>query len=125
MDQIEENSLTSSMLDDVYYILKKCVRRSLASSSIDGICAMVNHAATLLDTIFYEILDERLKQGPSGMLDLTQAYNMLQTTFQHGIYHVSTESSEKSKAIFLVCCNFLDKICDAKVFINLFMVYFY
>jgi hypothetical protein len=35
---------TSSMVDDVFFIIQKSVRRSISSGSVDGICAMLNHA---------------------------------------------------------------------------------
>ncbi len=49
IDQRDADARTSSMLDDVFFILRKCVRRSLSSSSVDCICAMLNNGAAMLD----------------------------------------------------------------------------
>ena len=95
---------TSLMLDDVFFIVKKCVRRAKSSQSIDGICAVANNACTILETDFCGLLQTQLRMGfPSGYLDLTM--NVIQTSFQQG-YKIAaaqaTGDSEKQKAVFLV-----------------------
>ncbi|CAH3192246.1 unnamed protein product [Porites evermanni] len=40
----DDEAVTSSMVDDVFFIVQKAVRRALSSSSVDGTCAMLNHA---------------------------------------------------------------------------------
>lgn len=52
MDTYERGQLTSSMVDDCFYIVKKCISRALSSSSIDGLCAMINHANSVLESDF-------------------------------------------------------------------------
>lgn len=52
MDTCEKGQLTSSMVDDVFYIVKKCIGRALSSSSIDCLCAMINLATTELESDF-------------------------------------------------------------------------
>lgn len=52
MDVCEKGQLTSSMVDDVFYIVKKCIGRALSSSSIDCLCAMINHSITQLESDF-------------------------------------------------------------------------
>lgn len=52
MDICEKGQLTSSMVDDVFYIVKKCIGRALSSSSIDCLCAMINHSITELESEF-------------------------------------------------------------------------
>lgn len=52
MDTYEKGQLTSSMVDDVFYIVKKCIGRALSSSSIDCLCAMINHSITELESEF-------------------------------------------------------------------------
>ena len=95
------------MLDDVFFIVKKCVRRAKSSQSIDGICAVANNACTILETDFCGLLQTQLRMGfPSGYLDLTM--NVIQTSFQQG-YKIAaaqaTGDSEKQKAVFLVSYN--------------------
>jgi COG4 transport protein len=63
---------TSLMLDDVFFIVKKCVRRAMSSQTIDGICAVANNACTILETDFCGLIQTQLRMGfPSGYLDLT------------------------------------------------------
>ncbi|XP_011923339.1 PREDICTED: LOW QUALITY PROTEIN: conserved oligomeric Golgi complex subunit 4 [Cercocebus atys] len=52
LDTYEKGQLTSSMVDDVFYIVKKCIGRALSSSSIDCLCAMINLATTELESDF-------------------------------------------------------------------------
>ena len=52
MDIVEEGLPTSSMVDDAFFIVKKCVRRALSSSSVDGVCAMLNHACGIMEQDF-------------------------------------------------------------------------
>lgn len=108
MDQSERNAMTSSMVDDAFFIIKKCVRRALSSSSVDGVCAMLNHANSVLEQDFREILYSKLRQGfPSGF-DITQAYNLVQSTFQHGKLQSSDAETQKLKAAFLVSILFFN-----------------
>ncbi|KAH7981410.1 hypothetical protein HPB49_023911 [Dermacentor silvarum] len=106
VDTIEENSQCSSMLDDVFFILKKCLKRAFSSGSVDGVCAMLNHSCALLETDFANELSERLKMGfpPSGILDLSQAYSMIQSSFQQGRIQPA-ETVEKARALFVTTLN--------------------
>ena len=63
LDVLDKGALTSSMLDDAFYIIKKCVRRALSSSSVDGVCAMLSHVNSVLEQDFRELLYRQLCQG--------------------------------------------------------------
>ena len=79
-------------------------RRALSSSSVDGVCAMLNHACTVLEQEFREILYARLRLGfPSGF-DFTQAYNLVQSSIQQGKLQRSDQETQKAKNAFLVSC---------------------
>ncbi|GAB1597611.1 conserved oligomeric Golgi complex subunit 4-like [Argonauta hians] len=109
MDSAEENSLYSSMVDDSFFIVKKSVRRAISSSSVDGVCAMLNHACTILEQDFRETLYSKLRPGfPSGF-DFSQAYNLMQSSFQQG--KISSDT-EKAKTIFLITLNNAEASCD-------------
>ena len=102
MDQADESSITSSMVDDAFFIIKKCVRRALSSSSVDGVCAMLNHANSVLEQDFREILYSKLRLGfPSGF-DITQAYNLVQSSLQQGKLQYGDAETQKAKSAFLV-----------------------
>lgn len=46
---------------------------------------MINNACGILDNHYCATLRDHLRQGyPTGYLDLTQAYNVLQTSIQQG-----------------------------------------
>ncbi|XP_069673758.1 conserved oligomeric Golgi complex subunit 4-like isoform X3 [Periplaneta americana] len=81
MDALEEGSQTSSMVDDVYFIVRICICRASTSSSLDRVCAVINNAFALLETDFREVLRQQLRQGYlSGYL----AYSVLHTSIQQG-----------------------------------------
>lgn len=107
MDCLDQEQQTSSMVDDVFFIVKKCVRRAISSWSIDGVCAVVNMACGNLEGEFTSRLRNRLRQGyPAGYLDLAQAYNALQTSFQHG--RLQTSDTEQGRLMFLAYLNNTD-----------------
>ena len=95
----------SILLDDIFYIVKKCVSRAISSHNIDGVCAVANNASTILEADFcHGLLQSQLKMGyPSGYLDLTM--NVIQTSFQEGYKMAAAQAtgdSERQKTVFLV-----------------------
>lgn len=113
LDDLDQNNLTS-MLDDTFFILKKCSKRALLTRSIDVICAIVNHCVSILDTVFYDTLNDRLRYGypisPGivNALDLSQAYNVLHS----GRYLANSTDLEKSRLLFLTSLNNFSVACD-------------
>ncbi|XP_026694140.2 conserved oligomeric Golgi complex subunit 4 [Ciona intestinalis] len=108
LDSFEPGNLTSSMIDDVFYILKQCIKRSMMSSSIDCVCAMLNHATSVLDSEFRDVLVNQVKIGfPSGgMLDnISSAYTVMQSSFQHGKLQSVDEQSTATRQKFLCTLN--------------------
>nr|CAG4636851.1 EOG090X02VY [Ceriodaphnia reticulata]SVE72827.1 EOG090X02VY [Ceriodaphnia reticulata] len=106
MDTAVEGSLTSSVVDDVFFLVKKSIRRSLTSCSVDSICAVINNACTLLEEDYALVFQQQCKQGfPSGYLDLTQAYNVIQSSLQQGSIRLQSSDTEKTKANFLTTLN--------------------
>lgn len=108
---LSEVTIASSMFDDVFFIMKNCIRRAISSKNMDVLCAIVNHCITTLDTSYANALQERIKYGmPMAMasaaasLDLSQAYNAIQA----GRYLQSSVDLEKSKRLFLTGVNNLD-----------------
>ena len=76
LDSSEQDQLTTSMLDDVFFIVKKCVGRGISSQNVDCICAVLNNAVTLLESDFIKTFQETIKAGlPNTYLD--QAYSVL------------------------------------------------
>jgi len=108
MDSCESGSLTTSMTDDVFFILKQCIKRSMTSSSIDCVCAMLNHAISALDLNFRDALISQIKAGfPSGgMLDnISSAYSVMQTSLQQGKLQSVDEQTNVTRQQFLCTLN--------------------
>ncbi|XP_068722014.1 conserved oligomeric Golgi complex subunit 4-like isoform X2 [Montipora capricornis] len=104
----DDEAVTSSMVDDVFFIVQKAVRRALSSSSVDGTCAMLNHACALLSSDYRDVLTSRLKAGfPSGSLDIA---GMFQGKIQVG--YSSTAENTAAKKAFLVTLNNLEVSSD-------------
>uniref|UniRef100_A0AAQ5XHU9 Conserved oligomeric Golgi complex subunit 4 n=1 Tax=Amphiprion ocellaris TaxID=80972 RepID=A0AAQ5XHU9_AMPOC len=112
MDTYEKGQLTSSMVDDCFYIVKKCISRALSSSSIDCLCAMINHANSVLESDFREVLYNKLRQGfPATTLQdiqrgVSSAVSLMQSSLQQGKFNtLGIESTENAKAAFLNDCS--------------------
>ncbi|CAB4056847.1 COG4 [Lepeophtheirus salmonis] len=100
-EELNSDQLTSLMLDDIFYILKKTVERALSSQNVDGFCAVLNNACTLIDTDLCTMLQTQLKLGyPSRFMDLSQTFNALQTSFQQG--KLQAGDSERQGFFFLL-----------------------
>lgn len=118
MDQIDidpsYSCLISSMLDDIFFIIKKCTKRAISTKSNEVFCAIINHCVTLLESTFCQVLEERLKNQQyytsfsAKNLDFSQAYNAIQS----GRYLQSTNDQEKSNAQYFSALNNLEKACD-------------
>lgn len=83
IEVVEESSLTSSMVDEVFFVVRKSIRRALSSTSVDGICAILNHAVSVLQEDFADVLHAKLKNNTyvAYTIDLSQAYySMIGTT---------------------------------------------
>ncbi len=51
MDSYEEGQLCSNMVDDIFFIIRKCIRRSIGTQSVDGVCAVINNGAACLEQV--------------------------------------------------------------------------
>ena len=68
---------------------------------------MLNHSVTILESTYKDALYSKLKIGyPSGF-DLTQAYNVIQSSIQQGRLQ-SSDHIEKQKLNFIVSKKFYD-----------------
>ncbi|KAF2904327.1 hypothetical protein ILUMI_01855 [Ignelater luminosus] len=122
MDTPDNSQHTSSMVDDTFFIIRKCIRRAISSGSLDGICAIINNACGVLENDFCAILRGRLRQGyPSGYLDLTQAYNVLQTSIQQG--RLQPGDTEQIRTAFIIALNnadasteYVETLCDSVLY---------
>jgi len=103
LDTMEADQQTTSMLDDVFFIVKKCINRAISSNSVDAICAVINNACTLLESEFCQVFQNQMKLGfPSTYLD--QAYTVIQSSLQQGKLGGSSDT-EKQKQLFMAYLN--------------------
>jgi hypothetical protein len=61
-------SLTSSVVDDAFFILKKCGSRALATRSIHCVCAILGQLNDLLANKLKGALLAKIASGPSKLL---------------------------------------------------------
>jgi hypothetical protein len=71
----EDSFVQSSMTDDVFFIVKKCIKRSLASESVDGVCAVINNACGILESDFADLLLGQLRQGTPSSWNLIFSFH--------------------------------------------------
>ncbi|XP_020819204.1 conserved oligomeric Golgi complex subunit 4 isoform X1 [Phascolarctos cinereus] len=121
LDTYEKGQLTSSMVDDVFYIVKKCIGRALSSSSIDCLCAMINLSTTELESDFREVLCNKLRMGfPATTFQdfqrgVTSAVNIMHSSLQQGKFDTKgIESTDEAKLSFLVTLNNVE-VCSENI----------
>ncbi|XP_057291059.1 conserved oligomeric Golgi complex subunit 4-like [Hydractinia symbiolongicarpus] len=104
MDSSDSDSLTSSMVDDVFFVLQKSLRRTLSTSNINIICAVLNNASSIAMTEYKDMLKAKLKATgfPSSTIDLSGMFQ--------GKLQLQTNISEllEAKKNFLIVLNNID-----------------
>ena len=105
LDTMEADQLTTSMLDDVFFIVKKCIGRATTTQNVDGICAVINNAVTLLESDFLQVFLDTVKAGlPSTYLDT--AYSVLQSTAVTAKFTTGpVDTVDKQRQLFLAYLN--------------------
>lgn len=113
LESFEDGQQTSSMIDDIFFIIRKSIRRSIGAQSVDGCCAVINNGAACLEQEFLNALKTPLKAGyPSGYIDLAaQAYSAFQTSIQQGKLQTAGDS-DLARTRFLVTLNNVDKATE-------------
>ncbi|GFP98871.1 conserved oligomeric golgi complex subunit 4 [Phtheirospermum japonicum] len=67
--QIDEHvldSLTTSMVDDVFYVLQSCCRRAISTSNISSVIAVLSSAVSLLGGEYSEALQQKMREPNLG-----------------------------------------------------------
>ncbi|KAM3179217.1 hypothetical protein ACTXT7_001071 [Hymenolepis weldensis] len=77
MDELDENTKTFRLVDDIFFVVKKCLSRAISSGSADAVCAMFNYTnAVLSDQLIEETQTVRTKSvASSGWIQ--QAYHLV------------------------------------------------
>lgn len=109
-ESVISDIVDDKLLDEVFFIVKQCVSRAAGCGNLDGLCAVSNHACSILDSEFASVISSQLKLGfPSGYLDMTM--NVIQTSIHHGYRKAAAQAtgdSERQKVIFLSALNCAD-----------------
>uniref|UniRef100_A0A2K5N471 Conserved oligomeric Golgi complex subunit 4 n=1 Tax=Cercocebus atys TaxID=9531 RepID=A0A2K5N471_CERAT len=110
LDTYEKGQLTSSMVDDVFYIVKKCIGRALSSSSIDCLCAMINLATTELESDFRDVLGNKLRMGFPALPPRTSS----QPQQGQNLTQKASRGTDEAKLSFLVTLNNVE-VCSENI----------
>ncbi|GAQ80078.1 Golgi transport complex protein [Klebsormidium nitens] len=62
IDEFVEDALTTSMVDDVFYILQNCARRAISTGSVQCVCYCLNTANNLLGNEYKEALHRKTRE---------------------------------------------------------------
>lgn len=66
IDEHVPDSLTTSMVDDVFYVLQSCCRRSISTSNINSVIAVLSSAVSLLGNEYNEALQNKMRETNLG-----------------------------------------------------------
>ncbi|KAF7843824.1 conserved oligomeric Golgi complex subunit 4-like [Senna tora] len=66
IDEHVPDSLTSSMVDDVFYVLQSCLRRAISTSNISSVIAVLSGAGSLLSNEYHEALQQKIREPNLG-----------------------------------------------------------
>ncbi|KAA8532647.1 hypothetical protein F0562_032537 [Nyssa sinensis] len=66
IDEHVPDSLTTSMVDDVFYVLQSCCRRSISTSNINSVIAVLSSAVCMLGNEYNEALQQKMRVPKLG-----------------------------------------------------------
>ncbi|KAJ7951380.1 Conserved oligomeric Golgi complex subunit 4 [Quillaja saponaria] len=66
IDEHVPDSLTTSMVDDVFYVLQSCLRRAISTSNISSVIAILSGASSLLSNEYQEALQQKIGETNLG-----------------------------------------------------------
>ncbi|KNC47766.1 uncharacterized protein AMSG_03993 [Thecamonas trahens ATCC 50062] len=73
MDEVADDSHTSSMIDDVFYVVSKCARRSVSTFSTNSVCAMVNNINFVLSESLVPLLQSQIEATGASLTAALEA----------------------------------------------------
>ncbi|KAI9076792.1 hypothetical protein K1719_041208 [Acacia pycnantha] len=66
IDEQVPDSLTTSMVDDVFYVLQSCLRRAISTSNINSVVAVLSGASSLLSNEYHDALQHKMREPNLG-----------------------------------------------------------
>uniref|UniRef100_A0A8R1DHJ0 Conserved oligomeric Golgi complex subunit 4 n=1 Tax=Caenorhabditis japonica TaxID=281687 RepID=A0A8R1DHJ0_CAEJA len=115
-DKEDAAGLTSSVIDDVVFIIRKSIRRAAGSGNVDSVGATINNATALLDTSLQDFFKKNIQSGyPSSNFasDALQSAQTAYSAYQQG--KPVKDSQESQKEQFLLTLNNAAKISELLV----------
>lgn len=62
IDEFVPDGMTTSMVDDVFYVLQSCTRRAISTSSVQSVLQVINYTSNLLNNEFNEALQRKFRE---------------------------------------------------------------
>ncbi|MCL7041635.1 hypothetical protein MKW94_009901 [Papaver nudicaule] len=66
IDEYAPDSLTTSMVDDAFYVLQSCCRRAISTSGMNSVLAILSGAMNLLSNEYQEALQHKMREPNLG-----------------------------------------------------------
>ncbi|XP_044494832.1 conserved oligomeric Golgi complex subunit 4-like isoform X1 [Mangifera indica] len=66
IDEPARDSLTTSMVDDTFYVIQSCLRRAISTSNISSVIAVLSGATSLLSNEYHEALQQKTREPNLG-----------------------------------------------------------
>ncbi|PQQ16053.1 conserved oligomeric Golgi complex subunit 4-like [Prunus yedoensis var. nudiflora] len=66
IDEHVPDSLTTSMVDDVFYVLQSCLRRAISTLNISSVIAALSGVSSLLSNEYHEALQQKMREPNLG-----------------------------------------------------------
>ncbi|PIO63143.1 hypothetical protein TELCIR_15273 [Teladorsagia circumcincta] len=100
----KEEGLLSSVVDDVLFLVRKCVRRAMSSGSVDCVCAALNYGVALLETTYYQHLHNTIQAGYPSTNFAAEALQTAQNAY-NVIQHGKTTDPDVQRDTFITAAN--------------------
>ncbi|PIO63361.1 hypothetical protein TELCIR_15040 [Teladorsagia circumcincta] len=97
-------SMQSSVVDDVLFLVRKCVRRAMSSGSVDCVCAALNYGVALLETTYYQHLHNTIQAGYPSTNFAAEALQTAQNAY-NVIQHGKTTDPDVQRDTFITAAN--------------------
>jgi len=121
MDDITPESITSSSVDHVFYVLQKSGQRALLTSNVNAVCATINIIITVLTRDLKEFLSKNLQEQLSRLATSTASGMLpssLRATDKPNYYTVLLNNLEVSSEYILKLRKEIESQCG-QVFSNM------
>lgn len=122
IDEHVPDSLTTSMVDDVFYVLQSCLRRAISTSNISSVIAVLSAASSLLSNEYHDALQNKIREPNLGAklflggvgvqktgTEIATALNNIDVSGEYvlKLKHEIEEQCNEVSVIFLVPCCYI------------------